>query len=168
MTEICSQIGKCFLTCVYRFPSQNHDKFEDFCTKFDLLMRNINNEFPLCSVITDDFNAQCSRWWKSDITNSTGQEIGSLTSSTGYKQIIDKPTHLINNTMSCIDLIFCTNQNVISNYCVDVSMFKKCHHHIIPGRIDIRVPLPPIYVCEVWDYNKANVENIRKVVSNFN
>ena len=47
-------------------------------------------------------------------------------------------------------------------------MFKKCHHNIIHGKIDIRVPLPPVYVCEVWDYNKANVENIKKAVSNFN
>ena len=105
---------------------------------------------------------------KSYITNSTGQEIDSLTSSARYKQIIDKPTHVINNSMSCIDLIFCTNKNVISNYGVDVSMFKKCHHNIIHGKIDIRVPLPPVYVREVWDYNKANLENIKKAVSNFN
>ena len=157
MTEIRSQGEKCFLTCVYRSPSQNHDEFEDFCTKFDLLMSNKNNEFPLYSVITGDFNARCSRWWKKDITNSTGQEINSLTSSAGYNQIIDKSTHVINNSMSCIDLIFCTNQNVISNYGVDVSMFKKCHHNIIHGKTDICVPLPPVYVREVWDYNKANV-----------
>ena len=56
-----------------------------------------------------------------------------LTSSAGYKQIIDKPTHVINNSMSCIGLIFCANQNVISNYGVDVSIFKKCHHNIIHG-----------------------------------
>ena len=47
-------------------------------------------------------------------------------------------------------------------------MFKKCHHNIIRGKIDIWVPFPPVYVCEVWDYNKANVENITKAVSNFN
>ena len=70
--------------------------------------------------------------------------------------------------MLCIDLIFCTSQNVICNCGVDVSMFKKCHHNIIHGKIDIPVPLPPVYVHEVWDYNKANVENIKKAVSNFN
>ena len=47
-------------------------------------------------------------------------------------------------------------------------MFKKCYHNIIYGNIDIRVPLPSVYVHEVWDYNKANVENIKKTVSNFN
>ena len=108
-------------------------------------MSNINNKFPLRSIIAGDFNARYSRWGKNDITNSTGQDIDSLTSSAGYKQIIDKPTHVINNSMSCIDLIFCTNQNVISNYGVDVSMFKKCHH-IIHGKIDIRHPLRPVYV----------------------
>ena len=69
VTEIRSHGEKCFLICVYRSPRQNRDEFEDFCTKFDLLMSNINNEFPLCSVITGDFNARCSRWWKNDITN---------------------------------------------------------------------------------------------------
>ena len=69
--------------------------------------------------------------------------------------------------MSCIDLIFCTNQSVISNHGVDVSIFDKCHHNIIYGKINILVPLPPTYVREVWDYQKASIENIKKAISNF-
>ena len=68
--------------------------------------------------------------------------------------------------MSCIDLIFCTNQSVISNHGVDVSIFDKCHH-VIYGKINVRVPLPPTYVREVWDYEKANIEHIKKAISNF-
>ena len=30
------------------------------------------------------------------------------------------------------------------------------------------MPLPPVYVREVWDYSKANVEHINKAISNFN
>ena len=100
--------------------------------------------------------------WKNDIPNSTGEEIDSLTSSAGYKQIIDKPSHVLNNPMPSIDLIFCANQNVVSNYGPDVSIFKKCHHDIIHGKIDIRAAFSPVYVCEVWDYNKENVLNIKK------
>ena len=128
----------------------------------------MNVEFPLCSIITGDFNAHCSRWWKNDITNLQGEEIDTLTSSAGYSQIIDKPTHALNNSKSCIDLIFCTNKNIISNHGADVSIFDKCHHNIIFGKIDIRVPLPPVYVREVWDYSKVNVEHIKKAISNFN
>ena len=92
------------------------------------------------------------------------RNLNSLTSSAGYSQIIDKPTHIVNNSMSCIDLIFCTNTNVISKHGVDVSIFEKCHHNIIFGKTDIRVPLPSAYVREVWDYRKANAENIKKAI----
>ena len=45
---------------MYCSPSQSQDgEFDDFCTKFDLLMANINHEFPLCSTVTGDFNARC-------------------------------------------------------------------------------------------------------------
>ena len=62
--------------------------------------------------------------------------------------------------MSCIDLIFCINQNVISKYGVDGSIFDKCHYNIIYGKTGIRVPLPPKYVHEVWDYSKSDFQNI--------
>ena len=44
------------------------------------------------------------------------KKINSPTFSAGYKQVIDKPTHVANNSVSCVDLLFCTNQNTISNY----------------------------------------------------
>ena len=105
VTEIRSQNEKCFLTCAYRSPSQSEEEFEIFCTKFDILLSQINDEFPLCSIVTGDFNARCTNWGKDNITNSGGREIASLTSSACYTQIIDKPTHVINNSMSCIDLL---------------------------------------------------------------
>ena len=75
MTEICSQIEKCFLTCIYRSPSENNEEFENCCINFDLLLSNVNEEIPICSIITGDFNA-CS-WWENDSTNSVGQELDS-------------------------------------------------------------------------------------------
>ena len=149
VTEIRSQNEKCFLTCIYCSPSQSQDEFKNFCTNFDILLNNINDELPLCSIVTGDFNARCSRWWKNDINNLQGQELDSLTLSAGYNQIIDKPTHVINTSMSCIDLIFCTNQSVISNHGVDVSIFDKCHHNIIYGKVNIRVPYYSLqHTCE--------------------
>ena len=68
--------------------------------------------------------------------------------------------------MSCIDLIFSTDQSVISNPGADVSIFDKCHHNIY-GKINIHVPLPPTYMREVWDYEKTNIKNIKKIISNF-
>ena len=48
-------------------------------------MDHINNELPICSVITGDLNARCLRWCNKDISNSAGCGIDTLTSSAGYK-----------------------------------------------------------------------------------
>ena len=143
------------------FPESKSDELKHFCTNFDILLNNINGELPLCSIVTGNFNACCSKWWKNNITKLLGQEFESRTLSAGYNQITDKPTHVINTSMSCIDLIFCTNQSVISNG-VNVSILGKCHHNIIYGKINIRVPLPPTYVREVWYYKKQILEILRK------
>ena len=45
--------------------------------------------------------------------HSVDHEIDTLTSSAGYKQIINKPTHVISNSSSCIDLIFSNNFNLL-------------------------------------------------------
>ena len=70
--------------------------------------------------------------------------------------------------MPCIDLLFCTNQNTISNYGVNASIFDKCHHNIIFGKVNICVPLPPVSIGEVWNLSQAHMENIKYSISNFN
>ena len=35
---------------------------------------------------------------------------------------------------------------------------------MIFGKINIRVPLPPIYIRQVWDYSLANVQNIKNAM----
>ena len=97
VTEIRLENEKCFFACLYRSLSQTQHEFESFCTNLDTLMDHINNELPICSVITGDLNGRCSKWCNKDITNSVGCEIDTFTSSAGYKQIINKPTHIVNN-----------------------------------------------------------------------
>ena len=35
------------------------DEFKNFCTNFDILLNNTNDELPICSIVTGDFNARC-------------------------------------------------------------------------------------------------------------
>ena len=73
--------------------------------------------------------------WKFDRkSNANGRALDTLTSSVGDKQIINKPTHPVNNSFSCIDLIFCDNLNMSSNYGADLSVFEKCHHNTVKPR----------------------------------
>ena len=71
------------------------------------------------------------------------------------------------HNFSCMDLIFCNNQNLISNYEADPSIFEKCHHNIIFGKIDIHILLPSSYVREVWNYSRLSIKNIQKAVLKF-
>ena len=72
VTEIQSQSENCFLICVSRSLSQSQEEFKIFCTNSDILLNEINDKFPLCLIVTRDFNAHCTNWWKDDITNSAG------------------------------------------------------------------------------------------------
>ena len=76
--------------------------------------------------------------------------------------------HIVNNSVSFIDILFCTNRHTIPNYGVNVSIFDKYHHNIIFGKVNIRVTLPPLYIREVWNCSQGNVENIKYAISNFN
>ena len=51
VTEINVNNDKCFFTCLYRSPSQSHDELERFCANFDLLLSNINDLYPTCSIV---------------------------------------------------------------------------------------------------------------------
>ena len=72
--------------------------------------------------------------------------------------------HVVNNPFSCIDLIFCDNQNLISNHGADLSIYEKCHLNIIFGKLNIHILFPLSYVLEVSDYSKVSIENIQMAV----
>ena len=56
--------------------------------------------------------------------------------------MIDKPTYFINESSSCIDLIFSSNVNLTENCGIEQSLYKSCHHSIIYGTLNFNIPLP--------------------------
>ena len=81
--------------------------------------------------------------------------------------MINKPTHCINESSSCIDLSFSSNVNLMKNCGVEQSLYEKCHHNIIYGTLNFNIPLPPPYLGEPWDFKNANIECIQKSINNF-
>ena len=96
VTELSMNNEKCFFTCLYRSPSQIHEELDTFCYNLDLLLSNINSNHPNCSILIGDFNAKSSKWCSSDKDSKAGCELDNITTSAGYSQMIDKPTHFIN------------------------------------------------------------------------
>ena len=107
-------------------------------------MSNIKDENPLASIITGDFNARSENWWSQDIANHQGSTIDILTSTFGYSKLINLPTHMTNTSSSCIDLIFTSNPNLITEFGIEKSLYAdSCHHSIVFGKMNLNVPLPP-------------------------
>ena len=93
-----------FCAVLYKSPSQSHEELESFCSSLDSLLSNINDQHLACSIVIEDFNAKCSKWYTSDKDNTAGFELDSITTTAGYSQMINKPTHFINESSSCIPL----------------------------------------------------------------
>ena len=108
VTEITEKNKRCFLTCLYRSPSQNREQFRSSCDSLDILMNNINslNELLIVSIIAEDLYGKSSKWYCFDTSDNIGKELKTIASGAGYSQIIDKPTHFANNLSSCIDLFY--------------------------------------------------------------
>ena len=51
-----------------------------------------------------------------------------VTSQNGLHQEINKPTHILNNSSSCIDLIFNSQPNLLMESGVHPSLHPNCHH----------------------------------------
>ena len=67
--------------------------------------------------------------------------------------------------MSCIDLIFTANPNLINSSGIDMSLFEKIYHNIVYGKIDFKISILPLYMRKVWEYKNASAESIQRSVS---
>ena len=152
---------------LYRLPSQLSDDFEKFVSDLELDLNDMFNLNPFVISIFGDFNAKSSNWWDGDNTSKEGIQIDSLASLYGFHQLISEPTHIINNSRSCIDLVFTTTPNLVTHSGVYPSLHENCHHLITFAIFDLQIEYPPPYERLVWNYEKANTEMIQRALSNF-
>ena len=85
-----------------------------------------------------DFNAKSSNWSSNDPTTADGAQLNYLTSLYGMKQVITEPTHTLENSSSCTDLIFSNQPNLIMDSGVHPTLHSKCHHQIIYAKLNCK------------------------------
>ena len=78
VVELKTKKHKCFITCLYRSPSQSNDDFSNFCDDLELTLSNLNQETPLCIVVLGDFNARIKKRLVTDKDNGPGVELDKL------------------------------------------------------------------------------------------
>ena len=162
--EIKIKNSKCFVTCLYRSPSQTADEIDNlYLYGFERICDSIALESPFCSFIVGDLNAKCTNWWTRGANNLCGTELYNLSTLLGYSQIIKDPTNFEpNKNPTCIDLIFTSQPNLVFESGVHPSLCRTCHHQIIYAKICFKVHSPPSYKREVWHYNRARVDLIKR------
>ena len=72
-------------------------------------------------------------------------------------------------TIYLLALIFFTSNppSIILDSGIGKSLCSSCHH-IIYGKINFKVPLPPPHFRTIWDYKNADASSIQGSIENFN
>ena len=119
-------------------------------------------------IFTGDFNAYSEHWWPDGDSNSEGTQLNILFSELGLTQLISEPTHFREHCQpSCIDLIACDQPNLVIDSGVRDTLDSTCKHHITHCKLSIKTPKIPPTKKEVWHYEKADRELIKRAITNF-
>ena len=74
---------------------------------------------------------------------------------------------MLENSSSCIDLIFTSQPNLSVESGTQSSLHPNCHHQIIYTKFNLEVIYPPRCAREVWHYQDSNFDLIRRSINEF-
>ena len=160
---------RCFITCLYRSPANNSkDEVDAFVINLEKNISNIERNNPYVSFILGDFNAKNTNWW-GNINDYQGIQLDQIAGMYGYSQLISEATNFEPHCEpSCIDIIFCSQPNLVQNSGTYASLFERSHHEIIFSEINFKVFYPPPYKKKIWDYKNADINKINESLSQVN
>ena len=151
---------------MHRSPNQSKSYYESSCNNFELNL-DVSASNPFLIVTIGDFNAASSNWYTGDTTTFEGSEIETTTSQFGLQQIINEPTHIQGKSVSCIDLIFSFQPNLVISSGIHSSLHQNSHHQMIFAKFKLKVYYPPSCEHEVWHFKIANTDHIKRALNGF-
>ena len=157
----------CNFISLYQSPSQTADNFDSFLDDLKLNLDATTDNNPFLAVSIGDFNAWSSSWCINDKSNYEGTKIDCLATEYDLKQVINEPTHLLENS-SCIGLIFTSQPNLVMDAGIYLSLHGNCHHQIVYAKSNLKIHYPPFFEIEVWHFQKADINLIIRVMNKFN
>ena len=81
--------------------------------------------------------------------------------------MINKLTHIIGDSSCSIDLIFTSQPNLVMESGMHSSLHLDCHHQLTYAKFNLKIYYPPPCQGEIWHYEKANVDHIRRSIDEF-
>ena len=94
-------------------------------------------------ILLGDFNAKSKSLSVNVTTAEESIILQNVTSFYEMKQFISSPTHVLQHSSSCIDLIFVNQPNLIIDSGIHLSHHLKYHHQVIFCKLNLKAEYPP-------------------------
>ena len=91
--------------------------------------------------------------------------LNTLTSFYDLNQLIKTPTHLLENSATCIDLVFTNQPHLVIESGVHSSLSSTCHHEIVFAKLNLKIEYPPPYERIFWNYSGADKDSINRAIN---
>ena len=165
VAEITIVRKKLLFVTVYRSPTQSPEQFDGFINHLQMTLNRFQAEKPHMTILTGDFNCRSSQWWSQDVEHPEGAMLDELIETNNLYQLINEPTNISNERMSCIDLIISDQPYFFTESGVHPSLDEHYQHQIVYGKLNISIPYPPAYNRTLWEYGNASQQKIRDSIN---
>ena len=145
----------CNFICLYRSPSQNMEEFETLVKNLELNFEFILNKNPYLTVAIGDLDAKSHNWYKGDKTTASRSKLDIMTSRHGLTATINEPTQILEDSSSCVDLVFTSQPNMVLDSGFHSSLHPNSHHQTVFAKFDLKVFYPPPYKRHVWHHKHS-------------
>ena len=139
--EVTIQNKKGYVAAICRSPSQSIIEFESFLSGFEDMLSSVLFSKSQFTIILGDFNARSSSWWSNYIANPNCILIDTLMVTRGFKHLISDATHMLSQSLSCIDLIFTDQPNYVIDCGTHPFLNQNFHHQITFCKLNIHLPI---------------------------
>ena len=116
----------------------------------------------------EDFNAKSIQWHCQDESTTVRNVIDNITSPYGSHQVTEEPTHILDTSAPCIDLIFTSLPDLMIGLVVNSSLHPNCRQQIVYAKFNLKITYSLPYLQKVWYYKDDNIELIRRAINGFN
>ena len=134
-----------FVTLLLFIGHQTADDFDSFLDYLKLNLDAMTDNNPVLMVVIGDFNARSSGWCMNEKVIMKELKLIVYLGSYGLydlKQVINEPTHLFENSSSCINLKLASQPNLVMDAGVHPSLHPNCHHQIVCAKFDLKIHYP--------------------------
>ena len=88
-------------------------EFYDYLFLLEQLLSNMISQNSIFLLVTGDFNARNSSWWKNDCVTNEGNKIESLTCPNMLSQLSSDPAHISKALLHVFDSYYLIHSHII-------------------------------------------------------